>query len=176
MGWSTPVMAVPARGRRPSNCLLNLSLCASIVAHSTNHTSEQATTSTLSQLFCGSRLFPNVQQLCSGLPSSQACSRPSSSLSNNQNILQIHNDRNYALAFILLSSLHSTTFAIYWSGHADVLPEGLFHFQNQFLRWNLESKPVDLNTMNPIIQTIFFFIFKGVRAILDLIVLWLCDS
>ena len=34
-------------------------------------------------------------------------------------------------------------------------------FQNRFLRWNRESKPVDLNTMNPIIWTIFFSPFKG---------------
>ena len=29
-------------------------------------------------------------------------------------------------------------------------------FQNRFLCWNRESEPVDLNTMNPIIQTTFF--------------------
>ena len=34
-------------------------------------------------------------------------------------------------------------------------------FQIRFLRWNRESKPVDLNTMNPIIWTIFFSPFKG---------------
>ena len=37
-------------------------------------------------------------------------------------------------------------------------------FQNRFLRWNRESKPVDLNTMNPTIWTIFFFTYKGARA------------
>ena len=30
-----------------------------------------------------------------------------------------------------------------------------YTFQNQFLRWNRESKPVDLNTMNPIIGIFF---------------------
>ena len=39
-------------------------------------------------------------------------------------------------------------------------------FQNWFLRWNCESEPVDLNTMNPTIRTTFFFTYKGVRAIL----------
>ena len=34
-------------------------------------------------------------------------------------------------------------------------------FQNRFLHWNRELKPVDLNTMNPIIWTIFFSPFKG---------------
>ena len=35
-------------------------------------------------------------------------------------------------------------------------------FQNLFLRWNRESKPVDLNTMNPIIQRIFFsHLYRG---------------
>ena len=42
-------------------------------------------------------------------------------------------------------------------------------FQNRFLRWNREFEPLDLNTMNPIIQTIFFFTYKGVRAILSAI-------
>ena len=37
-------------------------------------------------------------------------------------------------------------------------------FQNQFLRWNRESEPVDLNTMNPIIRTIFFLNYKGARC------------
>ena len=36
--------------------------------------------------------------------------------------------------------------------------------QNRFLRLNRESKPVNLNTMNPMIRTVFFFIFKGVIA------------
>ena len=34
-------------------------------------------------------------------------------------------------------------------------------FQNRFLCWNRESKSVDLNTMNPIIETIFFSPLKG---------------
>ena len=34
-------------------------------------------------------------------------------------------------------------------------------FQNRFLRWNRESKPVDLNTMNPIIWANFFSPLKG---------------
>ena len=34
-------------------------------------------------------------------------------------------------------------------------------FQNSFLRWRRESKPVDLNTMNPIIWAIFFSPLKG---------------
>ena len=34
-------------------------------------------------------------------------------------------------------------------------------FQNRFLRWNREFKPVDLNTMNPIIWTFFFSPLKG---------------
>ena len=34
-------------------------------------------------------------------------------------------------------------------------------FQNRFLRWNREFEPVDLNTMNPIIWTIFFSLIKG---------------
>ena len=38
-------------------------------------------------------------------------------------------------------------------------------FQNRFLRWNRESEPVDLNTMNPIFGTTFFFTYKGVCAI-----------
>ena len=37
-------------------------------------------------------------------------------------------------------------------------------FQNRFLRWNRESEPVNLNTMNPIIRTIFFFTYKGARC------------
>ena len=41
------------------------------------------------------------------------------------------------------------------------------YFQNWFWRWNSESESVDLNTMNPIIQTSFFSTFKGVRAILS---------
>ena len=39
--------------------------------------------------------------------------------------------------------------------------DSLHIFQNWFLRWNRESKPVNLNTMNPIIWTIFFSPFKG---------------
>ena len=39
-------------------------------------------------------------------------------------------------------------------------------FQNRFLRWNGEIEPVDLNTMNPIIRTIFSPTYKGVRDIL----------
>ena len=31
-------------------------------------------------------------------------------------------------------------------------------FQNRFLRWNRESKPVNLSTMNPIIWTISFYL------------------
>ena len=34
-------------------------------------------------------------------------------------------------------------------------------FQNRFLRWNRESEPVVLNTMNPIIRTIFFSLIKA---------------
>ena len=34
-------------------------------------------------------------------------------------------------------------------------------FQNRFLRWNREFEPVDLNTINPIIRTIFFSLIKG---------------
>ena len=33
--------------------------------------------------------------------------------------------------------------------------------------YNLESEPVDFNTMNPIIGTIFFLTYKGVRAIFN---------
>ena len=40
-------------------------------------------------------------------------------------------------------------------------------FQNRFLHWNCEIEPVDLNTINPIIRTIFFSplfsIFKKLR-------------
>ena len=41
-------------------------------------------------------------------------------------------------------------------------------FQNQFLRWNRESEPVDLNTMNPIIRTNFFSRIKGSDIFLKL--------
>ena len=41
-------------------------------------------------------------------------------------------------------------------------------FQNRFQRWNRVYELVDLNTMNPIIRTIFFT-YKGVRAILSAI-------
>ena len=34
------------------------------------------------------------------------------------------------------------------------------YFQNQFLRWNLEFEPVDLNTINPIIRMNFVFTYK----------------
>merc|ERR1712105_506100 len=44
--------------------------------------------------------------------------------------------------------------------------DSLHIFQNRFLRWNRESEPLDLNTINPIIRTIFFSTYKGVRAIL----------
>ena len=39
-------------------------------------------------------------------------------------------------------------------------------FQNRFLRRNREIEPVDLNTMNPIIGTIFFT-YKGVSEIFN---------
>ena len=39
--------------------------------------------------------------------------------------------------------------------------DSLHTFQNRFLRWNRESELVNLNTMNPIIQTIFFSLIKG---------------
>ena len=34
-------------------------------------------------------------------------------------------------------------------------------FQNRFLRWNRELKPVDLSTINPKNKTIFFLSYKG---------------
>ena len=36
-------------------------------------------------------------------------------------------------------------------------------FQNRFLRWNRESEPLDLNTMNLIIRTIFFSLLKALE-------------
>ena len=36
-------------------------------------------------------------------------------------------------------------------------------FQNRFLHWNSESEPVNLNTMSPIIGTIFFSLIKGLE-------------
>ena len=41
-------------------------------------------------------------------------------------------------------------------------------FQNQFLRLNRDSKPVVLNTMNPIIKTNFFSLIKGSEILLKL--------
>ena len=40
-------------------------------------------------------------------------------------------------------------------------------YQNRFLRWNREFEPVDLNTINPIIRTIFFSLIKGSEANLN---------
>ena len=40
--------------------------------------------------------------------------------------------------------------------------------KNRFLRWNRESEPVNLNTMNPIIRTIFFSRIKGSDIFLKL--------
>ena len=41
-------------------------------------------------------------------------------------------------------------------------------FQNRFLRWNHEYEPVDLNTMNPIIQRFFFLTYIGGWAIFNM--------
>ena len=54
-------------------------------------------------------------------------------------------------------------FGTYWP----ISRDSLHIFQNRFLRWNRESEPVDLNTMNLIIRTFFFLTHKGVRAILS---------
>ena len=44
-----------------------------------------------------------------------------------------------------------------------LISQDLVHiFENRFLRWNRESEPVDLNTMNLIILTIFFsYLYRG---------------
>ena len=50
---------------------------------------------------------------------------------------------------------------------ADISGLGAY-FQNRFLRCNRESEPVDLNTINPIIRTIFFSRIKGSDIFLKL--------
>ena len=44
-------------------------------------------------------------------------------------------------------------------------------FQDQFLRWNREAKPVDLNTMNPMIRTFIFslLVFSRLPATTNLL-------
>ena len=88
----------------------------------------------------------------------------------------------FTIVRFALYNIHSRMYPIHYTlynqhsimYHSVTEKTWFFEFQDflacgvtaSFLRWNCEIEPLDLNTMNPIIGTIFFFTYKGVREIL----------